>query len=39
MSDLVTILETEVEATIQRLNARKFPSDPIAGPHFSKSSA
>jgi len=29
-------MEPEIEATIQRLNARKFRSDPIAGPHFSK---
>ncbi len=36
MPDLVAIMEQEVEATIQRLNARKFRSDPIAGPHFSK---
>ena len=36
MSDLVTLMEPEVEATIQRLNARKFRADPIAGPHFSK---
>ena len=34
--DLVSIMEPEVEETIQRLNARKFRSDPIAGPHFSK---
>ncbi len=34
--DLVSIMEPEVEETIQQLNARKFRSDPIAGPHFSK---
>lgn len=36
MPDLVTIMKPEIEATIQRLNARKFRPDPIAGPHFSK---
>ncbi len=29
-------MEPEIDATINRLNTRKFPSDPIAGPHFSK---
>lgn len=36
MTDLVSIMEPEVEATIQRLNGRKFRPDPIAGEHFSK---
>ena len=36
MPDLVSILKPEVEATIQRLNAKKFRPDPIAGAHFSK---
>ncbi len=36
MPDLLTIMEPEIDATITRLNGRKFRADPIAGPHFSK---
>ncbi len=36
MPDLLTVMEPEIDATIQRLNATNFRSDPIAGPHFSK---
>lgn len=34
--DLLKIMEPEVDATIQRLNTKKFRPDPIAGEHFSK---
>ncbi|GIT89224.1 hypothetical protein [Roseobacter sp. OBYS 0001] len=33
---LLKILEPEVEATVQRLRAKKFKPDPIAGEHFSR---
>lgn len=36
MPDLIEILKPEVEATIQRLNEKKFRPDPVAGEHFSK---
>lgn len=36
MTDLVDIMKPEIEATIQRLHAKKFRPDPIAGEHFSK---
>ncbi|WP_171666800.1 hypothetical protein [Ruegeria sp. HKCCD6228] len=36
MSHLVEKLKPEVEATINRLNGKKFRPDPIAGEHFSK---
>ena len=33
---LVELLEPEIEATIQRLNIKKFHPDPISGPKFSR---
>jgi hypothetical protein len=36
MPSLVELLEPVIDATIQRLNAKVFPPDPIAGPHFSR---
>jgi hypothetical protein len=36
MATLVELLEPEIEATIQRLNGKKFHPDPIAGPKFSR---
>ena len=36
MPTLVELLEPVIDATIQRLNAKVFPPDPIAGQHFSR---
>lgn len=36
MTSLIDTLKPEVEATINRLNSKKFNPDPIAGEHFSK---
>jgi hypothetical protein len=33
---LVELLDPIIDATIQRLNNKNFPPDPIAGPHFSR---
>ena len=33
---LVEVLDPEIEATIHRLNAKKFKPDPIAGNKFSR---
>ena len=36
MGTVLDLVRGEVEKTIQRLNAKKFIPDPIAGEHFSK---
>jgi hypothetical protein len=36
MGTVLDLVKDEVEKTIQRLNAKKFIPDPIAGEHFSK---
>jgi len=36
MGTVLDLVKDEVEATIQRLDAKQFKPDPIAGPHFSK---
>ena len=36
MGAVLDLVKDEVEKTIQRLNAKKFIADPIAGEHFSK---
>lgn len=35
-SDLIEILRSDVESTVERLHAKKFTPDPIAGEHFSR---
>ena len=36
MTPLIETLKSDIEQTIEKLKAKKFSPDPIAGEHFSK---